>query len=302
MEASWSVKRYTGNALGPFDPNLIKYSMYPFTDFPPIELHVPYHFVIVNTGKKLLQLYGKGAINFERDFPFLLAEHKNIMRAVRNIYVAWTTAMPTTSFTEGDYGNKQKSAAGRTHLPGEARSDGGPQGRGIPYGGKDGGGQAQDDAAGSFGATMGQRQAAAESLAPWDSASCLKAFELKDGGGQTQDDASGSFGATMGQRQASAESLAPWDSASCLKAFELVDEGDEEDVDNLFVDDEDDEYEDEEFFEGLKQWASDVWTATHSDSASDSEVTLVGGTPAHVSCKGVDVPVTLETPLLLSVQ
>ncbi|EDR01702.1 uncharacterized protein LACBIDRAFT_310731 [Laccaria bicolor S238N-H82] len=235
MEASWSIKRYTGNALGPFDPNLIEHSAYPFTNLLPIELHVPYHFVIVNTGKKLRQLYGMDAINF------------------------------------------------------------------MPYGGKDEGGQAQDDAAGSFGA-MGQQQAADESLAPWDSASCLKAFEPKDGGGQAQDDACGSFGAMMGQQQAAAESLTPWESASCLKAFELADEGNEEDVDDSFVDDEDDEYEDEEFFEGLKQWASDVWTATHSDSASDSEVTLVGGTAAHVSCKSLDVPATLETPPLLSVQ
>ncbi|EDR05288.1 uncharacterized protein LACBIDRAFT_294852 [Laccaria bicolor S238N-H82] len=301
MEASWSIKRYTGNALGPFDPNLIEHSAYPFTNLLPIELHVPYHFVIVNTGKKLRQLYGMDAINFERDFPFLLPTQKFVMTAVRNIYVAWMAAMPPTSFTEGAYGNKPKSAAGQTHLPGEAGSDGSPQGGGMPYGGKDEGGQAQDDAAGSFGA-MGQQQAADESLAPWDSASCLKAFEPKDGGGQAQDDACGSFGAMMGQQQAAAESLTPWDSASCLKAFELADEGNEEDVDDSFVDDEDDEYEDEEFFEGLKQWASDVWTATHSDSASDSEVTLVGGTAAHVSCKSLDVPATLETPPLLSVQ
>ena len=67
------------------------------------------------------------------------------------------------------------------------------------------------------------------------------------------------------------------------------------------MDEEDDEYEDEEFFGGLKQWVSDVWTATHSDNVSDSEVTLVGGAAAPVLCKGVDVA-TLETPQLVSVQ
>jgi len=259
MKASWSVKHYATNTLGPFDPNLVKYSVYPFNDLLHFELHVPYHFVIVNTGKKLFQLYGMDEINFEIDFPFLLPSDKNMMRAVRNIYVAWITATPDPKWLRGeDYDDEQNSAAGRKHLRGGAGSDGGSQGRGMPSGGKDGGGQGQDDAAGSFGATMGQRRAAAESLAPWDS-------------------------------------------ASCLKAFELVDEGNEEDEDKSFVDDEDDEYEDEEFFGGLKQWASDVWTATHSDSASDSEVTRVGGAAATVLCKGVDVA-TLEIPPLLSVQ
>jgi hypothetical protein len=259
MKASWSVKHYPANALGPFNPNRVKYSVYPFSDLQHFELHVPYHFVIVNTGKKLLQLYGMDEINFEIDFPFLLPSAKIMMRAVRNIYVAWMRVTPDPKWLCGDdYDGEQNSAAGWTHLRGGAGSDGGPQNRGMPSGGKDGGGQAQDEAASSLGATMGQRRAAVESLAPWDS-------------------------------------------ASCLKAFEFVDEGSEEDEDKSFVDDEDDEYEDEEFFGGLKQWASDVWTATHSDSASDSEVTLVGGAAAPVLCKGVDVA-SLETPPLFSVQ
>lgn len=211
MKASWSLKHYAASDLGPFDPKLVKHSVYPFNDLPHFELHVPFHFVIVNTGKKLLQLYGMDAINFEIDFPFLMAATKNMMRAVRNIYVAWIMATPDPKWLNGeDY----------------------------------------DD-----------------------------------------------------ERQAAAESLAPWDSASYLNAFEPVDELEvnEEDENKSFVDDEDNEYEDEEFFEGLKQWASDVWTATHSDSASDSEVNLVGGTAAPVLCKGVDVA-TSETPPLLSVQ
>jgi len=68
MKASWSVKHYPANTLGPFDPNLVKYSVYPFDDLLDFELHVPYHFVIVNTGKKLFQLYGMDEINFEIDF------------------------------------------------------------------------------------------------------------------------------------------------------------------------------------------------------------------------------------------
>ena len=75
----------------------------------------------------------------------------------------------------------------------------------------------------------------------------------------------------MGRRHATAKSLAPWDSASCLKPLGLVDEGRGDDEGKPFVDD-----EDEEFFEGLKQWVSNVCTATHPDGSSDSEATMVG--------------------------
>ena len=57
------------------------------------------------------------------------------------------------------------------------------------------------------------------------------------------------------------------------------------------MDDEDDEYEDDEFFRGLKQWVGDVWTTTHADSGSDSEVTLVGGAAAPALSKDVDFEV-----------
>jgi len=55
-------------------------------------------------------------------------------------------------------------------------------------------------------------------------------------------------------RQPAAESLAPRDWASCLEVFEHLDE--ENDEDKPFMDDEDCEYEDDEFFGGLKQWAA----------------------------------------------
>ncbi|CAA7269669.1 unnamed protein product [Cyclocybe aegerita] len=259
MKLSWSVKHYTADPLRLFDPSLINYSVYPFDDLPPFELHVPYHFVIANTGKKLFQLYGYGTIDFQTHFYFLSPLAKNMMRAVRNIYVAWMMATPNPKWLSGEgYDDEQDSAAEQTHLRGGAGSDGGPQGRGAPSGGKGGMSRAQD-------------------AAPHPS------------------------GTPMGQRRPTAESLAPCDSASCLGAFELVDEVNGKDEDKPFVDDEDEEYEDDEFFMGLEQWASDVWTATRSgsDSGSDSAMTLVGAA-APAFCKGVDV-VTLETPPYLSV-
>ncbi|KAF8957936.1 hypothetical protein BDZ97DRAFT_1629270, partial [Flammula alnicola] len=247
MNGSWSVKRYTGDSLSPFQPENVEYSKYPFKDLPAFELHVPYHFVIVNTGQKLLQLYGTAAINFDVEFPFLLAADRNIMRAVRNVYKAWVSVQIDKRWYSGeDCDDKQKSATEQTYHGG-AGSDGSHQGKGGCFGGK------------------GSR---------------------KEG----QDATSSPSGTPMGQQCAAAESLAPWDSVSNLESFKLVDEGDGEHEDKPFVNNNlDEEYEDEEFFEGLKQWASNVWTATHLDRMSDSEVTLVGGATGSALFKGVDV-------------
>jgi len=106
MNESCSVRRYNGELLGPFDPNLVQYSVYPFDSLPNFELHVPYHFVIVNTGKKLFQLYGLGEIDFEKDFPFLQSEDlvntRAIMMILRNIYVAWNLAKPDPTWLTGE--------------------------------------------------------------------------------------------------------------------------------------------------------------------------------------------------------
>lgn len=255
MGNSWSVKTYGGDPLGAFDPNLVNYSMYPFDDLPTFELHVPYHFVIVNTGKKLVQLYGMDTADFEADFPFLSPADRIMMRAVRNIYVAWMNAQPDLRWCNGEkYDNEQDSPVEGTRRGG-AGSDSSRQRRSGPSGGKGGGDQAQDAVAGAS-------------------------------------------GAPRGRRRATAESLTPWDSASCLEPFEPVDEGDGEDENKPFVDDEDEEYEDEEFFEGLKLWASDVWSAMHSDTGSDSEVTLVGGATRPALSKGVEATTSPPLPLL----
>jgi hypothetical protein len=98
------------------------------------------------------------------------------------------------------------------------------------------------------------------------------------------------------------KSLLPWDSASCLEPLELLDEGNGSDDEKPFMDDEDNEYEDDEFFESLKQWASDVWTSTHPDSRSDSEVTLVGAAAGSALSKSVEPTTSPPLALLLSVQ
>jgi len=84
---------------GPFHLNFVLYSMYPFNHLPNFEPHTHYHFVIINTGKKLFQIKGMDGINFERDFPFLHGDEGSPTRTVivilHNIYVAWTLASET---------------------------------------------------------------------------------------------------------------------------------------------------------------------------------------------------------------
>ena len=268
MSESLSVQRYGGDLSGPFNPSLVEHSVYPFNGLPTFELHVPYHFVIVNTGKKLYQLYGTEAIEFDRDFSFLSDPAKNMMDIVRNIYVAWMEAQPSLEWLRGKgCDDGQDSPVEQTHCGGVS-PDGSRQSSGAASGGKGSQNQAQDVAAAPSGATKGQRRAPTKSLLPWDSASCLEPFERLDEGNGGDDE----------------------------KPF--VDDEDNEYEDNEY---EDNEYEDNEFFESLKQWASDVWTATHPDSRSDSEVTLVGAAAGTGLSKSVELT-TSPPPLLLSVQ
>ena len=102
----------------------------------------------------------------------------------------------------------------------------------------------------------------------------IKVTRHEGGGIQAQNTAPLSFGRRMGRRHATAQSLAPLDSVSCVEPLGLVEK--RKSKEEPFMDDEDDEYDDKEFFDSLEQWASDVWTATHCDDGSDSEATMVG--------------------------
>ncbi|CAA7263563.1 unnamed protein product [Cyclocybe aegerita] len=72
---SWPVQRDTARDEDLINPARLKPSMHSFQDLLECDLHIPYHFVIANIGQKLYQLYGTGAIDFERDFPSLWKEY-----------------------------------------------------------------------------------------------------------------------------------------------------------------------------------------------------------------------------------
>ncbi|KIM37114.1 hypothetical protein M413DRAFT_77420 [Hebeloma cylindrosporum] len=293
MEKSWSVRRYTGNLHEPLVPDRIQQSVYPFDDLPAFKLHVPYHFVIVNTGKKLFQLYERGEINFQRDFAFLEAPRftlvRTTMRILRNLYVAWISSTPEKAWLAGAQYNRSEQGppVDRPRREGAGSSPGG-QGRGGASGSQGGGG-------GTGGRGSNSRGGSKRGGSKRGSGS-KKGGKSKSGSGNQPQNT----GAAT-RRRATAGSLTPWDSASFIEPLGFVDgtrEG-SEDEDESFVDEEDEEYEDKEFFDGVKEWASQVWTATHRDDMSDSQATMVGAPTDPVHSK--DVAAASLIPALPSV-
>ncbi|KIM36415.1 hypothetical protein M413DRAFT_449133, partial [Hebeloma cylindrosporum] len=258
MMESWSVRRYEGDSDAPFDPEEIQQSVYPFTDLPDIELHIPYHFVIVNTGKKLLQLYGHGKINYARDFHFLGVDDfltRDLMDNTLDIYAAWMSSTPDPQWLTGEpYDDPKQDPPVDQRRKGGAGSDR----RGPGKGGR-----------------SGKKSAS---------------------GSQPPNTGAAPSGGQVGRRCTTSKSLAPSDSASYIEPLELADVSSKgsEDEDEPFVDDEDEEYEDEEWLEGLKEWVNGVWTATRrvdvarDGSGSEAEATMVGVLPDLARFKGVN--------------
>ena len=96
MSESYSARRYNGGLRGPFHPNFVQYSGYPFNDLSNFVLHVHYHFVIVDTGKELFQINPMDEVNFQRVLIFLQGDEGSptimVMVIMYNNYVAWTLA------------------------------------------------------------------------------------------------------------------------------------------------------------------------------------------------------------------
>ncbi|KAL1660625.1 hypothetical protein GGF50DRAFT_36101, partial [Schizophyllum commune] len=76
---------------------------YPFDILPTRSLHVPYHLVICNTGRKLFEFYeGRRPTeaHLERDFPSLGPRDRLRVLDVWDIYDAWLHAVPTTEWQD----------------------------------------------------------------------------------------------------------------------------------------------------------------------------------------------------------
>ncbi|KAL1730671.1 hypothetical protein EV714DRAFT_210414 [Schizophyllum commune] len=87
----------------------IEHHYYPFTTVPSRSLHVPYHFVICDTGRKLFEFYEghrPTETNLEHDFPGLFhSGERRIMIGIWDIYDAWMHAVPTTEWQDDPAGD-----------------------------------------------------------------------------------------------------------------------------------------------------------------------------------------------------
>ncbi len=69
---------------------------------PPVSLHIPYHIVICDMGRKLNVIYGSNYKDFRQitqDFPYT---NLHMLTAVRGIYDAWMRAVPDASWFPPD--------------------------------------------------------------------------------------------------------------------------------------------------------------------------------------------------------
>jgi hypothetical protein len=128
---------------------------------PNFELHIPYHFIIVNTGKKLFQIYSLDEIDFKRDFPFLQGAWglptRMIMVILHNIYVAWSLAMPDPKWLTRELYNKANHEPPIDQMrQGGAGSDSGDPGKGGPSGSNGGRTQARNTGAAPSGEQIGR--------------------------------------------------------------------------------------------------------------------------------------------------
>ena len=68
---------------------------YPFQELGPIKMHIPYHFVIVNSGEKLEQLFPDPLmIDFEAFFPWADIALRSRMVMVHRLYRIWMRCQP----------------------------------------------------------------------------------------------------------------------------------------------------------------------------------------------------------------
>ncbi|KAI0669209.1 hypothetical protein C8Q78DRAFT_978002 [Trametes maxima] len=222
MRQTWSIRRLA-HFVSDFNPQAqAQQYWYPFNDLPAISLHVPYHFVICDTGKKLLSFYKDTQPTheqLEKDFHVSYPEAV-LLAAVLDIYNLWMSAEPSAEW----------KSTGPINIGGAPEGQGGSGG---PSSHGEGGGQGPpDDKSGppQSGPGLGVGRSGSSDgpapsplsppLEPGDSASC-RDLAVDDGDPEN---------------------------------------GEEAQADG--AEDEDEEWEDPEYGEYLEAWAEDVWKAT----------------------------------------
>lgn len=260
METSWAV-RQLNFPIKKFSPKTkVKQYYYPFETLRRITLHVPYHFVIFDTGRKLSKIYTSPDLlenKLEEDFPWLDAAELLALEAAKHIYEAWMASKP----------NWLKEASFNDEHTSGGSDDSGSPGSGDSSGDgsdADGSDTYDSDADGSDTERSDQNSSAQ------DGVHSQGMFEQ------------GSRRARIARRAGThSSSLAPEDSGSCVDTVEDFEDSDayEEEV-RPEDEDSDEEYEDPEWLARLHAWVEEVCEASqatyeHTGSPSSSPADLV---------------------------
>ncbi|KAI0827564.1 hypothetical protein BC628DRAFT_1502097 [Trametes gibbosa] len=182
MQNSWAVRRLTvpRQENGSTAEAEVVQHYYPFDTMPVVSLHIPYHFVICDTGRKLDSVYGADVSKMAADFP----QESLMLLAVKNLYDAWMRVEPAWN-SEGSFDiavgepSSDRPDDGSGHV-----GSGGPFSHGGNAGSGGRGPPAQDDNRPQSGLGWGmgsvpvrRRAAFQSSLAPGDSGSCFSPDE-----------------------------------------------------------------------------------------------------------------------------
>ncbi|KAL1753048.1 hypothetical protein FB107DRAFT_264903, partial [Schizophyllum commune] len=173
MKQAWSIRR-PADMLSEFKPSTqVQQSCYPFRDLPVISLHVPYHFVICDTGKKLQTFYkdmDPTLHQIEADF-YVPHREAVYLKAVMTLYKLWMSSEPSAEW----------KSAGPSNIGGDPEVQ--PDSGGTSGHGASGGQGRTDDAGGPPQGSSGQGAGGSGSgglapspllppLGPGDSISC----------------------------------------------------------------------------------------------------------------------------------
>ncbi|KAH9856883.1 hypothetical protein C2E23DRAFT_857101 [Lenzites betulinus] len=244
MKTSWAVRRLDF-PVAEFSPaTKFEQYYYPFETVPHMVLHVPYHSVIYDTGRKLSGAYTIPHLvdsMLKQDFGRLGAITLIVLQSMKDIYEAWNASKP--DWLKKAFSDTQPTSGG----PNDSSSlgSGGSSGHGSDAGGSDQNPSAQDGAhsQGGFGQGAGHAQ-----------------FARRAG--------------------IHSSSLAPEDSASCVDNPEDFEDAYEEET-QPEDEDSDEEYEDPEWLARLQAWMKEVYEATHErpGSPSSSQATTMVEAP-----------------------
>ena len=206
MRKSWEIRRYHDMSKSFVQPSKRQsppytQHFYPFRDLGNISLHVPFHFAIVDTGRKLEALYN-GHVALDSimfDFPFLDSFACAALKFVYDIYHAWMTA--PIQLTEGTF-LPEKTPAGDPDASGNPE-DGG-EGKGVIEGSgaegsqKEGEHQRHEPSYQHYASCTAHFMTSATSLRPWDSSSnrtpkCRRGQEDSDSEDEMEDEDEDSY-------------------------------------------------------------------------------------------------------------